>query len=197
MATSSNDRDDILAAWTTNDRVTTFLVGHLPAELWGARVPGSPRRTVRMIACHLHNARCRWIKTLGSEQGIAAPPFVDRHRAGPKELLPALRRSSRGMIALLTVGLEHAGAIPAPASYTWRNLPLDVGHVLTYFVAHEAHHRGQIVMIARQLGCRLPAETTNGLWQWSRLAKQSPEEASPSPRKRASGDGTRKAKERM
>ncbi len=23
-------------------------------------------------------------------------------------------------------------------------LPLDVGHVPTYFVAHEAHHRGQL-----------------------------------------------------
>jgi uncharacterized damage-inducible protein DinB len=48
----------------------------------------------------------------------------------------------------------------------WRNLSLDVGHVLTYFVAHEAHHRGQIVMVARQAGQRLPAEVTGGLWQW-------------------------------
>jgi uncharacterized damage-inducible protein DinB len=38
--------------------------------------------------------------------------------------------------------------------------------VLTYFVAHEAHHRGQIVMAARQLGYRLPPEVTAGLWQW-------------------------------
>jgi dienelactone hydrolase len=50
-------------------------------------------------------------------------------------------------------------------------LPLDVGHVLTYFVAHEAHHRGQIVMVARQLKCRLSVSVTAGLWQWrTRLA---------------------------
>jgi uncharacterized damage-inducible protein DinB len=46
-------------------------------------------------------------------------------------------------------------------------LPLDVGHVLTYFVAHEAHHRGQVVLLARQLGHRLPSSVTNGLWQWT------------------------------
>src|SRR2546422_7416198 len=33
-------------------------------------------------------------------------------------------------------------------------------HVLAYFVAHEGHHRGQIVMLARQLGYRLPVEVT-------------------------------------
>jgi uncharacterized damage-inducible protein DinB len=48
----------------------------------------------------------------------------------------------------------------------WRNLSLDVGHVLTYFVAHEAHHRGQIVMVARQTGHRLASGITAGLWQW-------------------------------
>jgi uncharacterized damage-inducible protein DinB len=52
----------------------------------------------------------------------------------------------------------------------WRNLPLDVGHVLTYFVAHEGHHRGQIVLVARQIGDRLPATVTAGLWQWTKHA---------------------------
>jgi uncharacterized damage-inducible protein DinB len=43
-----------------------------------------------------------------------------------------------------------------------------VAHVLTYFVAHEAHHRGQIVMVARQTGHRLPVKTISALWQWKR-----------------------------
>ena len=48
---------------------------------------------------------------------------------------------------------------------TWQDFPTDLEHYLTYFVAHEAHHRGQLVMLARQLGKRLPAEVTNGLRQ--------------------------------
>src|SRR2546430_17526822 len=43
-------------------------------------VPGAPRRTIRMIAAHLHNARCRWVKTLGREHGIPAPTRVDQDR---------------------------------------------------------------------------------------------------------------------
>jgi uncharacterized damage-inducible protein DinB len=126
-----------------------------------------------MIAGHIHNARCMWIKTLGKEYGIAVPRAVNRHKVEPKELIRALGHSSRGITRLLTLGCNRGGTIPAPSSYTWRNLPLDVGHVLTYFVAHEGHHRGQIVMLARQLGCRLPAEITGGLWQWSKRARES------------------------
>lgn len=165
-----DQREMLLDAWRTNNRVTAFLVENLPHNLWGAAVPGAPRRTVRMIAGHIHNARCMWIKSLGSEHGIVAPPLVNRHKVGPEELLPALRKSSRGLISLLKLGLDQGGTIPASSSYTWRNLPLDVAHVLTYFVAHEGHHRGQIVMLARQLGYRLPVEVTGGLWHFSKRA---------------------------
>jgi hypothetical protein len=113
-----------------------------------------------------------WIKTLGKEFGIAVPRAVNRHRVSPKELIPALAQSSRGIISLLTLGCERGGTIPASSAYVWRNLPLDVGHVLTYFVAHEGHHRGQIVMLTRQLGHRLPVEVTGGLWHFSKRAKE-------------------------
>jgi hypothetical protein len=113
-----------------------------------------------------------WIKTLGKEHGIAVPQAVNRHKVGRKQLIPALDRSSRGILSLLKLGCDRGGAIPATSSYIWRNLPLDVGHVLTYFVAHEGHHRGQIVMLARQLGYRLPVEITGGLWHWTKRSRE-------------------------
>jgi uncharacterized damage-inducible protein DinB len=165
-------RDALVPVWKTTNRVTVFLIEHLPPELWAATVPGAPGRTVRMIAGHIHNARCMWIRTLGSEHGIDAPAPVDRRRVGSRQLVPALNRSSRGMVSLLRLGCDRGGVIPPSASYVWRNLPLDVGHVLAYFVAPEAHHRGQIVMLARQLGCRLPADVAGGLWQWTKRARE-------------------------
>jgi uncharacterized damage-inducible protein DinB len=172
MKSAPDQRNMLLDAWTTNNRVTVFLVEHLTTELWQATVPGAPRRTVRMIASHIHNARCMWIKTLGKEHGIVVPGVVNRHKVEPKELIPALDQSSRGIVSLLTLGFERGGTIPLSKSYTWRNLPLDVGHVLTYFVAHEGHHRGQIVMLARQLGHRLPVDVTGGLWHFSKRSRE-------------------------
>jgi len=170
MSPTLDLRDALLPAWRTSNRITVELLEHLPAALWSADVPGTPRRTIRMIAAHLHNSRCGWIRTLGREHGVTTPVRVDRHTVTRRQLSVALRRSSRGMEELLELGFAAGGVLPPSKGYVWRNLPLDVGHVLAYFVAHEAHHRGQIVMLARQLDQRLPSTVTNGLWWWARRA---------------------------
>jgi uncharacterized damage-inducible protein DinB len=134
--TRPNDLGEtVLAAWRTNSRITAYLVENLPAEIWDSPVPGAPRRTVRMIAGHLHNARCMWLKTLGREHGIATPTSVNRHKVARQELLAALEQSSRGIEALLALGIAAGGHVPPSKGYIWRNLPLDVPHVLTYFVS--------------------------------------------------------------
>jgi uncharacterized damage-inducible protein DinB len=44
--------------------------------------------------------------------------------------------------------------------------------MLCYMLAHEAHHRGQACMLAHQLGFRLPAGVTAGIWNWEKLWKE-------------------------
>jgi uncharacterized damage-inducible protein DinB len=158
----------LIAAWRTNNSVTTYLVEHLPRDLWDKPVPGVPRRTVRTIAAHIHNARCGWIKSMGAAHGVAVPNPVDARRVPQAELPRALARSSEGIVELIRLGASRGGRVP---SAVWQNFPTDLVHFLTYFVAHEAHHRGQLIMLARQLGCRLPAEVTAGVWQWKRRAR--------------------------
>ena len=173
MASELDLRSSILGAWRTNCRVTEYLVEHLPTDLLDADIPGiTPRRPVRTIVSHLHNIRSRWIRTLGAPHGVPVPALVDLRRVSRRQLLAALKRSGKGIEAILTLGLDSGGTVPPTPAYTWRNLPLDAGHVLMYFSSHEAHHRGQVVTIARQLGKRLPSSVANELWQWSRLQRQ-------------------------
>jgi uncharacterized damage-inducible protein DinB len=160
--------EEVIAAWRTSHRATAYLVEHMPADIWGSRVPGLPRNTVGMLAAHIHNARCRWVKSLGARHGVAVPKLVSLRRVGQAELVRALSRSSEGIVALIELGAAHGGRVPRA---TWQNFPTDLEHFLSYFVAHEAHHRGQLVMVARQLGRRLPPTVANGIWQWIRLSR--------------------------
>lgn len=106
---------------------------------------------------------------IGARHGVVVPQTVDARAVRPSELSSALAKSSRGIIELIRLGVARGGEVP-PA--TWQNFPTDVVHFLSYFVAHEAHHRGQLCMLARQLGHRLPTEVTGGLWQWKKRSRE-------------------------
>jgi uncharacterized damage-inducible protein DinB len=47
-----------------------------------------------------------------------------------------------------------------------KNFRPDVAGFLGYLIAHDAHHRGQIAMLARQIGHPLPQKTMFGMWEW-------------------------------
>ena len=44
--------------------------------------------------------------------------------------------------------------------------------MFAYMFAHEAHHRGQVIELAHQLGHRLPEKAAYGIWWWEKLWRE-------------------------
>jgi uncharacterized damage-inducible protein DinB len=44
--------------------------------------------------------------------------------------------------------------------------------MFAYMFSHEAHHRGQILVLAHHLGYRLPPKAWGGIWQWDKLWRE-------------------------
>jgi hypothetical protein len=44
--------------------------------------------------------------------------------------------------------------------------------MFAYMISHEAHHRGQVLMLAHQLGFPLPFAAGPGIWAWEKLWKE-------------------------
>ena len=91
--------------------MTLYFFEHLPPRPLGRRRAGGARRTIRMIAGHIHNSRCTWLKTLGAPHGFPSRPWsigIGSEQAAS----PALRRSGNGITRLLQLGCDHGGTIP-------------------------------------------------------------------------------------
>lgn len=153
----------IAATWKTGNRVTIFFIENLPDELWVEKVPGYKQKNVQMIGGHLHNCRRMWTMRTGKKFGVEPPEPVDRYHVSRQELIDALTISSKKILEIIEKSTEQE---KKPNDFP------DIAHFMTYLVAHEAHHRGQILMAARQLGYELDNELTYGIWHWMKRAKE-------------------------
>jgi uncharacterized damage-inducible protein DinB len=145
----------LLIALDTNNRITQYLIENLPAEAWNAKPPDGKGRKIAAIVAHMHNVRVMWLKAAKAE---TVPDQLDRGTVTPKQATDALEDSCNALRALAARALETDGRI--------KNFRPDVAGFLGYLIAHDAHHRGQVAMLARQLGHPLPQKAMFGMWEW-------------------------------
>lgn len=147
----------LLKALDTNHRISVYLIENLPAEAWNAKLPNGRGRTVAAIVAHMHNVRVMWLKAAKAED---IPEQLDRATVTPAQATRALESSRAALHTLCRRALETDGRI--------KGFRPDVAGFVGYLIAHDAHHRGQIAMLARQLGHPLPQKAMFGMWEWGR-----------------------------
>jgi uncharacterized damage-inducible protein DinB len=148
--------DALLHAFDTNDRINQHMIEKLPAEAWRAEPPDGKGREIAAIVAHIHNVRVMWLKA--SAKGGNIPDQLDRHTLTPDQAKRGLEQSRMSLSAVLKTALESDGRI--------KGVKPDVAAFFAYLIAHDAHHRGQIAMLARQVGHPLSQKTMFGMWEW-------------------------------
>jgi len=146
--------DALLSAFDTNDRINQYLLENLPAEAWRAEPPGKKGRDIAGIVAHMHNVRVMWLK---ATKGIV-PEQLDKLTVTPAQAKKALDKSRAALREVLHLSLAADGRI--------NRFRPDVASFFGYLIAHDAHHRGQITMLARQAGHAIPQKAMFGMWEW-------------------------------
>lgn len=145
----------LLNSYATNDRINHYLVRNVAVEAWTMPPPEGKGRTISAIFAHMHNVRCMWLKAVGY-QG-AMPEKLERH-SSQERAIAALETSGAALSIVIAAALAGDGRI--------KGFKPDVAGFLGYLFSHDAHHRGQASMLARQLGFPLSKSATFGMWEW-------------------------------
>lgn len=156
--------------FAANDRMNQLLIEHLDPAVWKAKPPGNVR-TIAAIFTHMHNVRTKWIRLTAPH--LKVPPQLNRARCTPRQARAGLAQSAARCEEMLAEALGNAGGRVEKFLRDGWAQPWPVGpEMLCYMLSHEAHHRGQVCMIAHQLGFPLPNKVMSGIWNWEKLWKE-------------------------
>src|SRR5208282_1329246 len=152
--------------FAANDRMNQILIEHLDPTAWRAKPPGKTR-TIAAIFTHMHNVRCKWVRLTAPH--LKVPRQLKRSHCTPAQARAALAESGARCAEMLAEALGGGGSIEMFLRDGWAR-PWPVGaEMLCYMISHEAHHRGQVCMLAHQLGFPLPIQVMSGIWNWEKL----------------------------
>jgi uncharacterized damage-inducible protein DinB len=162
-------RQSLLETYAINDRLNQLLLEYLDPRAWQAKPPTRRARTIAAIFTHMHNIRRKWIRL--SAPHMKLPPQLDRAKCTQRQAGKALAESAKLCSELLAQALDSEGSVKEFHRDGWAPPWRPGANMFTYMVVHEAHHRGQICMLAHQLGYPLPDKTISAMWSWERLWK--------------------------
>jgi len=158
-------------AFAVNDRMYQMILEELDPRAWRAKPPGDKGRTIAGMISHVHNIRRKWLRL--SAHHIKLPPQLDRAHCTPKQARAALAESAARCSEMLADALANPRSrIQKFQRDGWARAWAPGAAMFAYMITHDAHHRGQICWLARELGYPLPRKAGYTMWNWEKLWKE-------------------------
>ncbi|MDO5969771.1 DinB family protein [Flavivirga aquimarina] len=149
-----NIKADIIYSWNQNNKVTLYLLDNIEED-WLLTKLNDKGRSIGEQFVHINNIRSFWIGKVDEKIDLK----IDKKYANSKQkLIEALQKSSQKMSDTLYALFEQEsikGYKPHPTAF------------FTQMIAHESHHRGQIMAIIARNDLRISKSVNFGLWSWN------------------------------
>jgi len=143
--------------WRRNNDITLFLLARTPARGMTALPAGSKGRDVRAQFAHLARVRRGWVEYFTTGRRPRLPRYDKTRPPSKTALRQALAASGKDVEMFLRRALE-GDAKP-------KMFDRDALRWCGYLIAHDAHHRGQILLALKQSSLRMPEKVAlNGIW---------------------------------
>lgn len=150
----------LLDTWQVHSSKNKLLLDNTTETGMQQTLSNRGGRTVYQQWAHIHNVRLQWLEACAPDLYKKYKP-IGKDSAFDRELLAkSLDDSARGIAELLNRSWENSGKVKGFAKGV---IPL-----LGYFISHESHHRGNILLTLKQSGEKIPDTVKWGLWEWAK-----------------------------
>jgi len=155
-------KEQILTTWQINNLVNLMLLDNISDEGFECTLSKRGGRNVALQFAHLHNLRI-WRLEKFAKDLLENQSRIDIKKEDvTRDLLKTrLSESAEAYIRWLEIGLENNGII--------KGFKRGLIPFLGYFINHEAHHRGSIILTLKQCGHAVPNDIRAGIWAWNQI----------------------------
>ena len=147
--------------WNIHNRTCLFLIENLPEEAFGATLSKRGGRDIARQLAHMHMVRVNRLTAFSKKSAMPLRSFDKAVSPSKADLFEAFKQSGAIMSEYIQSCLENGGAVP--------NFKRGLIPMLGYFISHEAHHRGHILLTMKQNGIKLPDNLKWGIWEWNKI----------------------------
>ena len=150
---------ELIEAFEHSGAVSEYLVGAVPDEIWRTAPQSGRGRSIAAIAAHMQSVRRTFARMAGARSTGAS---LGRRTVTRLQAQAALRAST-GILAKAFAATFDSGRARV------KGQPRRAVNMLTYLMQHDAHHRGQITALARDLGHEFTQDDVMRIWGWKKL----------------------------
>lgn len=151
----------IIDTWFINHRTNLKLIGQLNQEALGMTTSKRGGGTVGHQLAHLYNVRY-WKMEKINKSLIRDLSTIQAEDPKTIAMLKECHTVSANLIGeVLKAGIENGGVV--------KSSKRGVVPLLGYFIHHEAHHRGNILLTLKLCGFKLNNDLKYGIWEWNKL----------------------------
>lgn len=150
--------EELVAAFRKGNDHNLTLLRAIDVESLLLR-PRPRARTIGKVFAHLHEVRLRWLGSGGGQRWIEEiEPLAEGEEESRDALEAALSASADAIAAFLRETLAAAGRV--------KGFRGSIPDFVAYLVAHDAHHRGQVLALLAREKRKVSEEIAYGLWEW-------------------------------